>query len=100
MNLLPIVFSPLQPSENDEFSIDVGSMLAAKETIVSANVSGAPSGLTISNTVITKNIVTVWVTGGSANVSYLLTYTITTSVLDTLGHHRAIVVEAVLNCRA
>lgn len=100
MNLQPLVFSPLGPSENSDFSIDVASMLNIHETISNASVTGDPGSLTIGTASVLKSVVTVWISGGVAGTSYLVTWTIATSLLDEHGDNRTIVLEAILNCRA
>jgi hypothetical protein len=91
--IIPIFIPGKAPSENKDFSYDFRKILNRREGIVSATVTGSPSGLSISTATINKTIVTAFISAGTLNVSYLITYNITTDQGRTLER------DAILNCQ-
>lgn len=76
--LQPIVWQPKDPSAVLDYSIDI-QQTERDTTDTLANISTAvtPSGLTVAATSITGNTATLWLSGGTALVSYAVTATLT-----------------------
>jgi hypothetical protein len=90
-SIIPGLFDPKLVTESDEFSYDFVNNLANSETLSSASVTATPSGLTIGSAVITRSVVTAFISGGVAGTSYTLTFEVNTSAGRTIGF------EAILN---
>jgi hypothetical protein len=71
------LFSPQVPADelDNEF---IFALIPPGDSVESASLVAAPSGLTLTAQSIAGNNVTIWATGGTAGVNYVLTCTVST----------------------
>lgn len=76
--LQPIVWQPKDPGATLDYSIEIEtSERDIYDTLGSVSAVVLPSGLTVAATGITGNIATLWLSGGTALISYAVTATLT-----------------------
>ena len=68
-----------QPAETESYSIYYGDDLTTGDNVESAVITSSPSGLTISAPIIADPRVRMWISSGTANVTYKVTVTTTTA---------------------
>lgn len=78
-----LAWSPKDPAESLNYSIDWSKALPQGVTIASAEWSATPAGLDLSSPSHAQKATTVWISGGSAGLTYLVTCEITTSAGQT-----------------
>lgn len=74
------VFSPKSPTEVADYRFDFTNLLRKGETIISANFTAAPAGLTLGSPETTGTVVAVVVSGGVLGTTYEIDCTIVTSL--------------------
>lgn len=67
-----------QPAETESYSINYEDDLTAGDNVSSAVATVSPAGLTIQSVVADDPRVRLWILGGTANVTYKVTVTMTT----------------------
>lgn len=68
-----------QPVEVKDYDIDYSEWLTPGDNVKSAEVTVAPTGLTIESTFINDPRVKIWLSGGADGTQYKLTVTTTTA---------------------
>ena len=67
-----------QPVEVVDYDIDYSEWMTSADSLQSATVDVAPTGLVVESTFINSPRVKIWVSGGSSGTTYKLTVTATT----------------------
>lgn len=68
-----------QPAERLSYTVNYGEALTEDDTVMSAEVTTAPAGLTVDDVGIFNPRVRFWVNGGVDGTNYKVTLTVTTS---------------------
>lgn len=76
--MIHATYTSQTPTDNLDYSLSFAAWIDADDAVTTATVTATPPGLTLTTPVVADNVVTVWVTGGTAGQLYEINYDVTT----------------------
>ena len=69
-----------QPTDRLDYDCDCSDVVGSDDWIVNASTTVTPSGLTVSASIVTDDLLKLWVSSGTTGTDYKVEFTITTNL--------------------